>query len=65
MNVYEVNLLSWKMHENGDFYTYRELATELVDYVKTVIPTASITAEADTDEEDARGKECLKSSVVI
>jgi 1,4-alpha-glucan branching enzyme len=33
MNVYEVNLLSWKMHENGDFYTYRELATELVDYV--------------------------------
>ena len=22
MNVYEVNLLSWKMHENGDFYTY-------------------------------------------
>ncbi len=36
MNVYEVNLLSWKMHANGDYYTYRELATELVNYVKNM-----------------------------
>ena len=34
VNIYEVNLLSWKVHENGNYYTYRELAVELVDYVK-------------------------------
>ena len=34
MNVYEVNLLSWKRHEDGRYYTYRELAVELVEYVK-------------------------------
>ena len=33
MNVYEVNLLSWKRHEDGNYLTYRELATELVNYV--------------------------------
>jgi len=33
MNVYEVNLHSWKRKKNGNYYTYRELATVLVDYV--------------------------------
>ena len=33
VNVYEVNLLSWRLHEDGTYYTYRELATVLVDYV--------------------------------
>ena len=33
MNVYEVNLLSWKRKEDGGYYTYRELAEELVKYV--------------------------------
>ena len=33
MNIYEVNLLSWKQHEDGNYYTYRELASELVSYV--------------------------------
>ncbi len=33
MNIYEVNLASWKKHENGDFYTYREYAKELTDYL--------------------------------
>ena len=33
MNVYEVNLLSWKRRENGEYLTYRELAKELVEYV--------------------------------
>ncbi len=33
MNVYEVNLLSWRKKEDGNYYTYRELATELVNYV--------------------------------
>ena len=33
MNIYEVNLLSWKRHEDGNFYTYRELAVHLVNYV--------------------------------
>lgn len=34
VNIYEVNLLSWKMHEDGSYYSYRELAVELVSYVK-------------------------------
>lgn len=34
MNIYEVNLLSWKHHEDGNFLTYRELAVDLVKYVK-------------------------------
>ncbi len=33
MNVFEVNLLSWKKHEDGNYLTYRELASELVPYV--------------------------------
>ena len=33
MNIYEVNLLSWKRKENGGYYTFRELAKELVSYV--------------------------------
>lgn len=32
--IYEVHLGSWKKKENGDFYTYRELAFELIPYVK-------------------------------
>jgi len=34
INIYEVNLLSWKHHEDDRYYTYRELAVELVQYVK-------------------------------
>lgn len=34
MNIYEVNLLSWKRHEDGSLYSYREIADELVPYVK-------------------------------
>lgn len=33
VNIYEVHLGSWKQKEDGSFYTYRELAHELVDYV--------------------------------
>jgi 1,4-alpha-glucan branching enzyme len=33
VNIYEVHLGSWKKKPNGDFYTYRELADELLDYV--------------------------------
>ncbi|WP_209124299.1 1,4-alpha-glucan branching protein GlgB [Alkalihalobacillus sp. BA299] len=32
--IYEVHLGSWKHKENGEFYTYRELAKTLIDYVK-------------------------------
>ncbi len=34
MNVYEVNFVSWKRHEDGSLYNYRELADELVPYAK-------------------------------
>lgn len=34
MNIYEVHAASWKTHEDGIPYTYRELADELVPYVK-------------------------------
>ncbi len=34
INIYEVNLGSWKRRENGDYYTYKELSKELVKYVK-------------------------------
>ncbi|MDE7158112.1 MAG: 1,4-alpha-glucan branching protein GlgB, partial [Clostridiales bacterium] len=34
MNIYEVNLLSWKRHADGNFLSYRDLAKELVSYVK-------------------------------
>lgn len=34
MLVYEVHAASWKVHEDGSFYTYRELADELLPYVK-------------------------------
>ena len=34
MSIYEVHLGSWRRDGQGDFLTYRELAVELVDYIK-------------------------------
>ena len=34
MNIYEIHIGSWKIHDDGSFHTYRELADELVPYVK-------------------------------
>ncbi len=34
MNIYEVHAGSWKTHEDGNPYSYRDLANELVPYVK-------------------------------
>ena len=34
MSIYEVHLGSWRRKDNGDWLTYRELASELVNYVK-------------------------------
>ena len=33
MNLYEVHLGSWKRNEDGSFFTYRQYADELADYV--------------------------------
>ena len=34
VSIYEVHAGSWKQKPDGGYYTYRELAEELVDYVK-------------------------------
>ena len=34
VNIYEVHIGSWKMHDDGNFLTYRELAEQLVPYVR-------------------------------
>ena len=34
INIYEIHIGSWKRHEDGGFYTYEELAKELIPYVK-------------------------------
>lgn len=34
VNVYEMNLTSFKRKENGDYYSYEELTNELVPYLK-------------------------------
>lgn len=36
INIYEIHAGSWKQKSDGEYYTYRELAEELVDYVKTM-----------------------------
>ena len=34
VNIYEVHLGSWKRHDDGNVYSYRDLAASLVPYVK-------------------------------
>jgi 1,4-alpha-glucan branching enzyme len=33
LNIYELHLGSWRTKENGEYYTYSELADEIIDYV--------------------------------
>lgn len=34
MNIYELHLGSWKRHEDGTYYSYKEIADDLAPYVK-------------------------------
>ncbi len=34
INIYELHLGSWRRHEDGSYYSYRDLARELPSYVK-------------------------------
>jgi 1,4-alpha-glucan branching enzyme len=34
LNIYEIHAGSWKRHLNGRFYSYRELARDLIPYVR-------------------------------
>lgn len=36
VNIYEVNLLSWKRHKDGSYYTFKELKKTLAPYVKNM-----------------------------
>ncbi len=36
VNIYEIHPGSWKRHPDGRFYSYSELATDLVPYVKSM-----------------------------
>ena len=34
INIYELHLGSWRRHPDGNFFTYKELAVDLVDYCR-------------------------------
>ena len=34
VNIYEMHFASWKTHEDGTYLTYKEMADELIPYVK-------------------------------
>ena len=34
LNIYEIHLGSWKRHDDGNYYSYRDIADNLVPYIK-------------------------------
>ena len=60
MNLYEVHLDSWRRHEDGHDYNYKELASDLAPYVKQMGYThIALLPVAEHSDEDSWGYETV------
>ena len=61
LNIYEVHLGSWRRHENGETYSYRDSADALADYVKDMGFTAvELLPVAEYPLDDSWGYQCRR-----